>query len=114
MKPRLQLGGEKQPVLLIVFIIWAGRSQLPMQSVFAAGWADVPTFCQTTRSAALLARAHTGLDQDEGRGTRRLVVNAKRLSYTSGENVRLVPTVTDVTNARVTKRSRQDLAVNAD
>ena len=44
-----------------------------------------------------------------GRGARRLIINAKRLSYASGEGVRLVLTVTDVTDARIAEKVRQDL-----
>jgi two-component system, sensor histidine kinase PdtaS len=46
----------------------------------------------------------------KGGAARCLVVNAKKLAYASGEAIRLIVTVSDVTDARIAERIRQDLA----
>jgi two-component sensor histidine kinase len=45
----------------------------------------------------------------EGHAPRRLVVNARKLDYGAGEDVRLVLSVADVTDARIAERLKADL-----
>ncbi len=45
----------------------------------------------------------------QGRDPRRLVVNAQKLEYGNGENVRLLVSVSDVTEARIAERLKDDM-----
>lgn len=47
--------------------------------------------------------------QQKDRAARRLIINAKKLAYASADDVRLVLTITDVTDARIAEKVRQDL-----
>jgi two-component sensor histidine kinase len=91
------------------------QADVPGCQLFALGngeW-DVPQLrsllTATVAGHADIAAYEMDL-RPKGRGTRRLVVNAKRLSYTSGDDIRIVLTVTDVTDAQVAEKIRQDLA----
>ena len=50
----------------------------------------------------------------EGRPNRRLALNAQRLSYDSDDDVRLVLSVTDITEARLAEKLREDLVREKD
>ncbi len=45
----------------------------------------------------------------QGRDPRRLVVNAQKLEYGSGESIRLLVSVSDVTEARIAERLKDDM-----
>jgi len=50
----------------------------------------------------------------EGRPDKRLVLNAQKLSYSGEDEVRLILSVTDITEARIAERIRQDLVREKD
>lgn len=83
----------------LLFELGAGEWDVPqlrsLLAATAAGHADIEAYEMDLRP--------------KGRGARRLVVNAKRLSYAIEDDVRLVLTVTDVTDARIAEKVRQDL-----
>ena len=73
---------------------WDVRQLRSLLAATAAGHADIDAYEMDLKP--------------EGRGVRRLVVSAKRLSYDFEDDVRLVLTIMDVTDARLADKLRQD------
>jgi len=69
---------------------------------------------QATASGAVEVEAYEMDLATPGRDVRRLVVNARHLSYGDATNVRLLLTLTDVTQARVAKRQKDKLLKEKD
>jgi len=89
-------------------------SSAPGRSMFALGdgeW-DVPQLRSLLRATLSGAAKVDAYEMDltrPGRGQRRLVITAHRLDYADTANVRLMLSVSDVTDARLAVRLKDDL-----
>jgi two-component sensor histidine kinase len=73
---------------------------------------DKPQLRALLKSASRGFADFPGYEMDltrEGRGTRRLVLSAQKLDYGDENNVRLILTVSDVTDARLAEKLKDDL-----
>jgi two-component system, sensor histidine kinase PdtaS len=73
---------------------------------------DVPQLTVLLKATASGLAAIDSYEIDlkrEGRENRRLVLNAHRLEYGNGENVRLLLAVSDVTDARIAEKLKDDM-----
>jgi two-component sensor histidine kinase len=74
---------------------WGGRQLNSLLQATASGSAEVDAYEMD------LIRA--------GHGTRHLVLNARKLDYADGHNIRIVLAIADVTDARASEKLREDL-----
>jgi two-component sensor histidine kinase len=84
---------------------------LPLRKLGAGEW-DVPQLTSLLEATASGYAAVESYEIDlnrEGRGNRRLVVNAQKLDYGTGAGIRLLVSVTDVTDARVAEKLADDM-----
>jgi len=82
-----------------------------LASLGSGEW-DVPQLASLLKATASGLAEVTNYEFDlkrEGRGDRRLVVNAQKLSYGEGEDVRLLLAIADVTDMRVAETMNDDL-----
>jgi two-component sensor histidine kinase len=86
----------------------AGR---PLAELGAGEW-NVPQLCSLLKATAAGYAEVEGYELDlarQGRGNRRLVLNAHKLDYEDGSNIRILLAVSDVTDARAAERLKEDL-----
>jgi two-component sensor histidine kinase len=74
---------------------WGVPQLLALLRATASGYAEIDNY-------------EIDLSRD-GRGNRRLVLNAQKLDYGNGESVRLLVSVSDVTDARVAEKLKDDM-----
>ena len=80
--------------------------------VLGSGEWDIPQLTSLLEATATGYAAVENYEIDlkhKGSGPRRLVVNAQRLEYGNGKNVRLLVSVSDVTEARIAHRLKDDM-----
>jgi two-component sensor histidine kinase len=83
----------------------------PLRELGAGEW-DVPQLTALLKAAASGYAEIEGYEIDlnrKGRGDRRLVLNAQKLEYGNNESVRLLLAVSDVTDARIAKRLKDEM-----
>lgn len=84
---------------------------LPLRELGAGEW-DVPQLTALLKAAASGYAEIEGYEIDlsrKGRGDRRLVLNAQKLEYGNDESVRLLLAVSDVTDARIAERLKDEM-----
>ena len=74
---------------------WGVPQLLALLKVTASGYAEIDSY-------------EIDLSRD-GRESRRLVLNAQKLDYGNGESVRLLVSVSDVTDARIAEKLKDDM-----
>ena len=89
----------------------AGIAAQPLSGLGAGEW-NVAQLSALLKATAAGYAAIENYEMDlvrEGRPTRRLVVNATKLQYADGADIRLVLSVLDVTEARIAEKLKDDL-----
>ena len=84
---------------------------LPLRKLGSGEW-DIPQLTSLLEATATGYAAVECYEIDlkhEGREPRRLVVNAQKLEYGNGESIRLLVSVSDVTEARIAERLKDDM-----
>jgi len=89
----------------------ASVSGRPLRELGAGEW-DVPQLTALLKATASGYAEVADYELDlvrNGRGSRRLVLNAKKLDYGNEESVRLIVAVSDVTDARIAERLKDEM-----
>jgi two-component system, sensor histidine kinase PdtaS len=84
---------------------------LPLRKIGSGEW-DIPQLTSLLEATATGYAAVESYEIDlkhRDDETRRLVVNAQKLEYGNGENIRLLVSVSDVTAARIAERLKDDM-----
>jgi len=84
---------------------------LPLIELGSGEW-DVPQLTALLEATASGYAAVNSYEIDlsrKGRDSRRLVLNAQKLDYGSGESIRLLVSVSDVTDARLAEKLKDDM-----
>jgi len=84
---------------------------LPLRLLGSGEW-DIPqltALLEATATGYAAVEAYEIELEHKGREPRRLVVNAQKLEYGIGESVRLLVSVSDVTEARIAERLKDDM-----
>ncbi len=83
---------------------------LPLRSLGSGEW-DIPQLTSLLEATATgyAAVESYEIDLKQGSGPRRLVVNAQKLEYGNEKSVRLLMSVSDVTEARIAERLKDDM-----
>ena len=89
----------------------AGVAGHPLSGLGAGEWAlpQLDSLLKTTLSGFDEIEAYEIDLTREGQGTRRLVVHARKLDYADTGNPRLLLTISDVTDARIAEKLKDDL-----
>jgi len=83
----------------------------PLVELGAGEW-NVPQLCSLLKATASGYAEVEGYELDlvrSGQGNRRLLLNAHKLDYEDGGNIRILLAVSDVTDARTAERLKEDL-----
>lgn len=89
----------------------AGVGGRPLSGLGAGEWAipQLDSLLKTTLSGYDEVEAYEIDLAREGQETRRLVVNARKLDYADADNPRLLLTISDITDARIAEKLKDDL-----
>jgi two-component system, sensor histidine kinase PdtaS len=99
------------------FQIDSAKTQGCLLSELGLGEWNVPQLSSLLDATASGFAEIEGYEMDlkrEGRDTRRLVLNAKKLDYAEDNDIRLVLSVADVTDARIAEKLKEDLLRDKD
>jgi len=90
----------------------ATLANLPLLRELGSGEWDIPQLASLLRATASGYAKVDSYEVDlcrDGREKRRLILNAQKLDYGDGEDVRLLLSVSDVTDARVAEKFKDDM-----